>query len=290
MVRSLTVVMLGAMALAQLSFANSGPQKVSAPNPPSKPDPPSGDLPSLPPLPKGVSTIMGGEIRNVNPVLDQFSLHVHGERPMKILFDARTQVYRNGVRIPLFNLGPSDFASVQTSLDGSNVFAISIHILSQAPQGDCQGLVLSYNPSTGELSVDSTLSPQPVHLFVPASTPINRVGEHVFTSGSSGLSDLVRGALVSIRFASRQRGSAVASQITILATPGSAFIFAGHITYLDVPAGQLVLVDPRDGKSYQISFDPGRFPVSASLHPGEKVTVTASYDGSRYVASEITPN
>ena len=36
---------------------------------------------------------------------------------MKILFDERTQVYRDGVRIPLRDLRPEDHASVQTILE-----------------------------------------------------------------------------------------------------------------------------------------------------------------------------
>ncbi len=282
--------MFGAMALAPLSFAAPRAQNAAAPQPAATPDPPSGDLPSLPPLPRGVSTILGGGIAKVNPVLDELTLHIYGERPMKILFDERTHLYRNGVRIPLLDLRPANHASVQTVLDGANVYAISIHILSQAPQGDCQGMVLSYNSSTGELFVDSELSPQPIHLFVAANTPIDRVGEHLFTSGGSGISDLVRGTLVSVHFTSDQAGRSVARRITILAVPGSAFIFDGNIAYLDLASGALVVADPRDGESYHIFFDPARFPVSNQLRVGESVTVTASYDGARYVASAITLN
>ena len=288
--RLLTVVLACTLALAQLSFAQSRPQNAFALQSGSQPDPPAGDLPSLPPLPPGVSTILGGEIRGVNPVLDEFSLHIYGERPMKIIFDPRTLIYRNGVRVPVSDLGPADHASVQTVLDGSNVYAISIHILSQAPEGDCQGLILSYDRTTGKLTIQSDLSPQPIHLFVPPDAPISRVGERLFTAQQSGPSDLVRGTLISVHFASNRAGQAVASHISILAVPGSAFIFAGNITYLDVAAGRMALVDPRDGKSYQISFDPARLPVSANLRVGENVMVTASYNGASYVASEITMN
>ena len=279
-----------ALALAQLSFAQPRPQSASALPANSRPDPPAGDLPSLPPLPPGVSTILGGEIRGVNPVLDEFSLRIYGERPMKILFDPRTQIYRNGVRIPVSDLGPADHASVQTVLDGSNVYAVSIHILSQAPEGDCQGLVLSYDQSSGKLTIQSDLSPLPIHLSVPPGVPIARTGERLFTAQQSGLSDLVRGTLISVRFASNPAGQDVASRISILAVPGSAFIFTGNITYLDVPAGRMALVDPRDGKSYQIAFEPASIPVSANLRVGENVMVTASYNGVAYVASEIAAN
>ena len=83
-------------------------------------------------------------------------------------------------------------------------------------------------------------------------------------------------------------GRDIARHITVLAVPGSTFIFGGSISFLDVHMGLLELVDPRDGKSYQIHFDPARIPASGNLHLGENVTVKANYDGSRYEANEIT--
>lgn len=138
-------------------------------------------------MPAGVTTILGGAIQNVDPVLDEISVHAYGMKPMKILYGERTQVYRNGVRIPVFDLESEQDASIETVLDGWNVFAVSIHILSQALQGDCQGLVLSYNRASGELAVNSALSPEPVHVYVRANTPISRVGERSFTKQQSGV-------------------------------------------------------------------------------------------------------
>src|SRR6266702_6104419 len=102
------------------------------------------DFSALPSMPHGKSTILGGQITNLDPVLDQFTLRVFGERPLKILFDGRTQVFRNGTRIPLRDLRTEEHASVQTALEGPNVFAISIHMLSDLPQSECRGSVLDY--------------------------------------------------------------------------------------------------------------------------------------------------
>ena len=95
----------------------------------------------LPLPPGGKSTILGGQIRNVDPVLDQFTLGIEGQRPLKILFDQRTQLFRNGTIISLRELRSEEHASVQTVLDGGNVYALSIHVLSQTPEGECQGHV-----------------------------------------------------------------------------------------------------------------------------------------------------
>ena len=58
---------------------------------------------------------------------------------MKILYDERTQVYRDGVKAPLSDLHAQDHASIQTVLDGTKIFALSIHMLSKAPEGECPG-------------------------------------------------------------------------------------------------------------------------------------------------------
>jgi hypothetical protein len=245
---------------------------------------------SLPSLPKGKTTILGGEIRNFDPVRDQFSLRIYGERPMRIWFDERTQVYRDGEKIPVRDLGPEDHASVETILDGDNVFAVSIHILSESPEGECEGRVVRYNPDTSELVVASQMSPAPVTFLVPANINIARAGEGEFTTGSSGLSDLRAGSLVSVSFAAGPARHNVAREIKVMAVPGAAFVFSGNISFLDMHAGVMVLVDPRDEKSYQIHFDSARLPASATLRPQANVTVTATYDGTGYAANAITAN
>lgn len=281
--------MLGSVALAQLSFAgtragqNGGVQLVSTPE--STP----GNLSDLPPAPKGKSTVIGGTIHDVDPVRDRLTLKVFGGRSLKILFDERTQVYRDGVKIPLRNLEPAHDASVETVLDGTNVFALSIHILSQSPQGECQGQVLDYNPGTRELTIRDGLSHESIKLHVLQGTAIVRAGQASSTE-NLGSSPLVKGTLISAKFTSDKNGRAVASQIAILATPGSAFMFTGNVAFLDLHSNILVVVDPRDDKSYKISFDPALFPMSRDLHVGARVTVTANFNGSGYVASAIAAN
>lgn len=287
MLRFLSVVFLECAVLTvSLLRAQSG--QVAAPKTIVESVTRDGALPALPSVPRGTTTILGGAIRNLDPVRDQFSLGIYGQRPVKILFDERTQVFRDGVKIPLRDLRPEDHASVQTVLDGSNVFAVSIHILSQSPEGECQGHVLNFNPRTGELEVSAALSPEPVKLFVPADASVVREGQIAFASGSSGRNDLVAGALISATFKPTPGGRDVASRIAVLAVPGSSFLFAGTISHLDLSTGFLAVIDPQDGKSYEIHFAAERIPADGNVHPGQSVTVKAYYDGSRYQATEIT--
>jgi len=289
MKKLLEVVVLCGAAIVFLATCARSQQIVSVvgTKPAAEPDK---DSVSLPPLPPGKTTILGGEIRNFDPVRDQFSLRIYGQRPMKILFDERTQVYRDGVRVPVRDLGFEDHASVQTTLDGASVFAVSIHILAGSQEGECEGRVLKYDRNTGELTVASSMSPAPVKLLVQANASIERLGEPGFEASQSGLSDLVPGSLISVSFESAAAHRNVATQIKVLAVPGAAFVFSGNVTYLDMHTGIMVLVDPRDGKSYQIRFDSASLPMSESLRTQANVTVTAIYDGTRYEANAITMN
>ena len=122
------------------------------------------DVSTMPPLPRGKSTILGGAIRDVDPVLDRFTLRIVGEKPIRILFDERTQVFLDGKKIPLRELRPSSHASVETTLDGTSVFAMSVHILSQLQPGAYRGEVVSYSPSTGDLELVSGQGGEPSDL------------------------------------------------------------------------------------------------------------------------------
>jgi hypothetical protein len=245
-------------------------------------------LPDLPPMPRGKSTVIGGAIREVDTVRDRFTLNVFGGRTLKILFDERTQVYRDGQKAPLRLLRTGDHVSVETVLDGTTVFARSVHMLSQLPEGECQGQVLNYNPGDGELTVRDALSREPVKLRLPAGAAV--LSQEAGSSAAPGSAHLAPGTLVSLKFQSDAKGHAVVSQISILATPGTAFMFVGKVVFLDLHSGLLALVDPRDDKRYEIFFDSARFPMSRDLHEDADVAVTADFDGARYVATALTVN
>jgi hypothetical protein len=209
---------------------------------------------------------------------------------MKILFDERTRVFLNGSKIGLRELGPEEHASVETTLDGDKVFAVSIHILSQLAEGQYDGRVMSYNPSTGVLTIDASASRDPFRVLVSSNTQFARSGQRQFTSIASGPSDLAPGSLVSIKFHSRGPGQAVASTVTVLAVPGSLFSFSGNVSSVDLHSGLLVLVDPNDQRSYQILFNSALSSECRNLHPGDHILVTATYNGTGFMASTITSN
>jgi hypothetical protein len=276
------IVLLGALAPPQEPAAATATEQnrtiASAANPQSLP----GDL--LTP-PRGKSTVMGGTISAVDPIADRLTLKVAGGRAIKILYDERTEVYRDGVKGNLRDLRANDHASVETMLDGTSVFARSIHMLSQSPEGEARGQVLSYDGGT--LTLNESLSREALKLQVPASATIVRQGQAASAPGVAGAADLVKGTLVEAKFKSSNTGAGIVSEIAILAVPGSRLSFTGTISHLDLHARQLVVTDAQDDQSYKIAFEPAGFPVSHDLHEGARVRVIAEYNGSGYVAREI---
>ncbi len=247
------------------------------------------DVSAIPPLPAGKSTILGGAIRDVDPVLDRFTLRIVGEKPIKILFDERTQVFMDGKKIPLSDLRPTSHASVQTTLDGTSVFALSVHILSQLQQGDYRGEVVSYNPSTGDLELAGGQGGQPIRFSVSSAASFIRKGQGSFVASQSGPSDLQKGSLVAIEFEPDGKGRGTITKVTVLATPGSQFVFSGNLIALDMHTGTMVVLDPTNNQNYQIEFNASSMASMPDVRPGQRVRVTAEYDGTRYLAHDVTP-
>jgi hypothetical protein len=269
---------------------STGPETRPDAGPADQPAVAPAGLDAIPAAPKGTSTIFGGEIKNIDPVRDELTLQVYGEKPMKILFDERTQVFLDGKKVPLHELSREDHASVETTLDGTRIFAVSIHELSHAPEGEYSGKVVSYDSGSGELTLASNGSREPLKVHVAREAAFVREGQPEFTAIRSGPRDLRSGSLIGIEFGSDNEGRAVTDKITVYAVPGAAFAFSGSIASLNVGLGRMVVVDPRDQKSYEISFDSVRNPAARDLRLGEHVSIRAEYDGSHYMASAITPD
>ncbi len=242
---------------------------------------------ALPPMPPGKATVIGGRIGSLDPVRDQFTLKVYGGQSIKVLYDPRTQLYRDGVRAPLRSLRPDERASVETTLDGTSVFALRIHMLSETPEGECRGQVAGREANL--LRVRCDLTGDPVAFLLPAGVPVVRMSQIAGSpAAQAAVSDLTSGALVSVVFKPGPRGQGLATKVAIEAAPGASFVFTGELVLLDVHAGKLVVAE--GDASYAISFDAGQLPESGALRQGERVTVTANFDGKGYIATALRPS
>lgn len=241
-------------------------------------------LPDLAPAPSGAATRIGGKISHLDVVQDKLVIEPFGGGKVNVMFDGRTTIYRGAAKVMPQELKENERVSVETVLDGSQIFARSIHILTQAPQGESNGQILSYRAHGDLLEVRDPVSAKAVSVQLGPSTVLLQQGR------AATRKELRPGALVSIEFLPDSDGHALARQISILAQPGTSFVFAGRVTYLDLSTGLLVLTDPRDQKAYEIHFDPDILRVPANLQQGADVSVTADFDGSRYIARKVAIN
>ena len=238
----------------------------------------------IPPLPPGKTTLIGGTIQKVDHVRDRLILQAFGGKRTAVLFDERTRVYRDGKTTSVDDLKNGERAYVDTALDGVNIFARNIRISAQGPTGQSSGQIVGFRPKSGELTVRDEISPDPVTMRVADNTVILHGDQTVRAD------QLRPGTLVTLAFSPRSGELPVVWQISILASPGTVFVFTGRIDHIDLRRGLLVLTDPRDNKSYDVYFDPASRHMTRDLRPGVDVTVQAGFDGKRYQSREITVN
>ena len=238
----------------------------------------------IPPLPGGKVTLLGGTIQKVDHIRDRLTLQVFGGNRTAVLFDERTRVFRDGKSATLDDLKNGERAYVDTTLDGTQIFARNIRVVAQLPTGQSSGQIVDYRPGSAELIVRDTISPEPVKMRLAGNAVILQ-GDRI-----AGPAELKAGTLVTLAFTPGNGEAPIVRQISILALPGAAFIFSGRIEHLDLRRGLLVVVDPRDNKSYEVYFDPTARHLARDLKQGVDVTVQATFDGRRYQSREIAVN
>ncbi len=241
-------------------------------------------LPGLPPLPTGKVTLIGGTIHSVDPVRDQMVVQVFAGHRMNVLFDERTRMFRDGQAASPADLKKGERVYLDTTLDGKDIFARSIRVTSGSPSGQSSGQIVAFDSATGELTLRDTLSPEPVTMRLAPDATILR-GDR-----TTAPAELRPGTLVALTFDSGASKSPTVRQVSILALPGTIFVFVGRIEHLDFRRGLLVLVDPRDNKNYDLYFDAQTPGMNRGLKQGASVMVKANFDGTRYQTREIDLN
>jgi hypothetical protein len=245
---------------------------------------PASLVPSLPSLRPAKSTLIGGTIDRLDRIQDQLTVLVFGGGKMKIMFDPRTRIYRDGYPASTSDLRRGDRVYIDTVLDRDKIFALNIRLKRSTSAGESQGVVVSYRSDRGELTMRDVLSP---HSFVVQLNPSTRIanGDRPVSA-----SELTPGTLLSVSLGPQRNGRAWVRQISVLAVPGDSFTFAGPVTSLDLRLGLLVLTSTTDHKSYEIHFDSGVLAIDDGVHPGVDVTVLTRFEGNRYVARSLTIN
>ena len=260
---------------------SAGPNTIS-PNPASVNIPDS--LPGLPPQPKGKTTLLGGRIRTVDLVRDRLVLDIYGGGHMTVLFDERTHVLQGNTPISADELKRSERAYVDTTLDGTDIFARTIRVVPEVATGQGNGQIVDFDFAKGEFTLRDTLSPHPVKMQLAAGAVIHR-GDRTVTSA-----DLQPGTLVTVVFVPGSERQPKVRDVSILASPGETFGFSGRVSFLDLNRGLVVIVDPRDNKSYEVYVDATNRELTRNLQEGADISVEARFNGDHYEARSVTVN
>jgi len=235
-----------------------------------------------PPLPHRNATLIGGSITYLDPVRNQITLRPFGDgHKMHIAFDTRTQIVEDGKTVNQSALQTGQRVYIDTILNGSTVFAKGVQIDSKGAGGSGRGQILDYDSSTGTLSLRDELSNQPASFKVSPNVAVKSGNE------TRTIADLVPGALVSLTFATQQNHPVV-QQVDLLAKPGSSFTFYGKITYVDLSQKTVALDNQNDDKNYQIHLTSIPQSMLRNLHEGTIVQISAIFDGSQYVARNLS--
>jgi hypothetical protein len=240
---------------------------------------PASLLPDLPSITKGNATLIGGTISQLDRIRDRMSLTVFGGGKVTALFDPRTKVYVGTNEGTIADLKQGDRVYLETVLDGSSVFARAIRVKGSPSLVQSGGTVLSSDHN--ELTLRDKISPEPIRIRWDAATKFMENGHTV--DGR----EVVPGSLISVVFSPQNDLPGVAREISLLAVPGSKFTFVGEVTHVDLRSGLVVLNSSTDNKTYEIYLDPSVVP-DENLHAGAIVTVLANFEGSKYVARNLT--
>lgn len=216
-------------------------------------------------------------------VRDRVTVRLFGGGKENFWFDPRTQVYRGGKAVTVADLHEGERIYLDTILDGSTVFARTIRLSGARATGTSQGVVLKFRSNGGELVLRDALSPNSVEVRVNPSTRVIQGDRAV------PISTLVPGTLISIRFSAEGSAHNTATEISILAQPGTRYTFSGQVVHIDLRTGLLVLNSSTDHKTYEVYLPPSINPDDG-LQPGVTVKVATDFDGERYVVRNITVN
>jgi hypothetical protein len=199
------------------------------------------------------------------------------KQKIQVHFDTRTHFYLDGKPITEREVKQGQRIYLDTQLNGDRVFAKTIWIRSSAESGVGRGQITDFDAGHKVVTVRDELSNQPLKLQL-APNAIIRKGNQ---TGSE--SDLVQGALVSIEFGAQRELRA----ITVLASPGSKFAFAGRVTFVDLSQKMIAIDNRSDGKKYDVSMEAIAPNVLRQIREGEDISVSTVFDGTRYSASSV---
>jgi hypothetical protein len=234
-------------------------------------------------LPKADLSLIGGTALKIDTIRNRVEIQPFGSgKRLDLRFDDRSHIYRDGRETTVLGINKGDKIYADTMLVNGHIFARNLRVVTTSAPAESRGQVTAYDPKTGRVNLQDSLTGQTVTFFVTNKTAMNKRG-----SMAAAPADLKPGALLDVMFAPGRHGG-TADQISILAAPGEDFIFSGKVTNLDLSRGVLAVDNESDDKNYEVHFDPANLDDRDALRVGTQITARAQFDGKVYHANQVT--
>jgi hypothetical protein len=225
-------------------------------------------------------TLIGGTVVRLDEIMNRMVVQPFGgKQKMNVAFDTRTHFYQDGKPITEREIKQGQRIYLDTMLNGNKVFAKTIWIQTAVESGVGQGQIIDFDDGKQVLTVRDELSSQPLKMRLSSGVVI-RKGEQ-----PASKSDLVQGALVALTFGPQRE----VQQVTVLATPGTAFTFSGRVTYVDMSRKMIAIDNRSDRKKYDVSVNAIPQSVLRQVREGSEISLSAVFDGNQYDARSLTP-
>jgi hypothetical protein len=234
-----------------------------------------------PPLPENKSTLVGGIVRKIDGVSNRVVIAPFGSsKTISVQFDERSHIYRDGHETTMLGIKKGDRIYADTMLIGPRVFARNLRVVTTMSPAEASGQIVAYDPAAQTVRLIDKLTNMPVTFHIAKDTELRS------KTGQATASDIRAGTLVSVVFAPGHNGGD-ARQISILAVPGTKYIFAGRITNFDIHNGIVDVDNQSDGRNYELHFPP-EMENRGELRVGAQVAANATFDGHTYTTRQIT--
>lgn len=234
-----------------------------------------------PPMPTNKSTLIGGLARKVDRIRNRVVIAPYGSnKTITVQFDERSHIYRDGHETTILGVHKNDRLYADTMLVGPTVFARNLRVVTSMQPAEAAGQVVAYDPRGQLVRMTDKLTGALVIFHITPETELT-------SKNGNGVSDLRPGSIVSVSFAPGRKGGD-ARQLSILAVPGTRYLFAGRITNLDLHLGILDVENQSDGKNYELHFNTAAMENRNQLRVGAQIASNAVFDGRTYTAQQVT--